>query len=79
MGRVNAVTREILKVLKLLAVTFSGLLLLTGCSSEPSPEEKRNQFDKCVLDYIEANRSEINFVMEDVREQAPIECSFLLG
>jgi hypothetical protein len=54
--------------------------MATGCSSsEPSPEEKRNLFDKCVLDYIEANKSEINFIMEDVREQAPIECSYLLG
>jgi len=65
--------------MKFAVVVLSGLLVLTGCSSEPSPEEKRNLFDKCVLDYIEANRSEINFVMEDVREQAPIECSYLLG
>jgi hypothetical protein len=65
--------------MKFAVVILSGLLVLTGCSSEASPEEKRNLFDKCVLDYIEANRSEINFEMEDVREQAPIECSYLLG
>ena len=65
--------------MKFTVVILSGLLVLTGCSSEPSAEEKRNLFDKCVLDYIEANRSEINFVMEDVREQAPIECRYLLG
>ena len=47
----NAVTREILKVTKLLAVTFSGLLLLTGCSSSTVSNEqavKLVEYEKCL-------------------------------
>lgn len=41
---------------KRLVVVLLGFgLLLGGCSSAPSevsPEQKRNNFDKCVLDYL---------------------------
>ena len=44
-------TREILKVTKVLAVTLSGLLLLTGCSSTGASAEqavKIVEYEKCL-------------------------------
>ena len=47
----SVVTKEILKVMKLVAVTFLGLLLLTGCSSSTVSNEqavKLVEYEKCL-------------------------------
>lgn len=47
----SLVTRGRLKVMKLVAVTFSGLLLLTGCSSSNVSQEqtiKLLEYEKCL-------------------------------
>ena len=54
-------------------------LILAGCSSEPSPQEKRNLYDKCILDYIEDNRTASISGMNVVENRAPFECRHLLG
>jgi hypothetical protein len=64
---------------RMVLVLALSALITTGCSTEPSAEEKRNLFDKCVLEYIDANKSPLTFIMDQVKEQAPIECSYLLG
>jgi hypothetical protein len=60
-----------------------GLLIsvsvLAGCSAEPSAQEKRNLYDKCVLDYIDENRTSSISQMRVVEARAPFECSYLLG
>jgi uncharacterized lipoprotein YajG len=53
--------------------------LLTGCSSEPSAQEKRNLFDKCVLDYIADNPPTSVYNKDFAKNQAPFECRYLLG
>lgn len=35
-----------------LAIIFTNLLLLSACSNEMSAEEKRNNFDGCVIDQM---------------------------
>jgi outer membrane murein-binding lipoprotein Lpp len=53
--------------------------LLSGCSSEPSPQEKRNLYDKCILDY-QADRMTASIpAMNAVIAQAPYACRHLLG
>lgn len=58
-------------------IAISSLLVLTGCgSSEMSPEEKRNKFDKCVLDNYKYQQ---NIRGEDVGKlQAELKCKDLL-
>jgi uncharacterized protein YcfL len=63
---------------RLVFVIALSAFIATGCSSEPSAEEKRNLFDKCVLDYLEANQSPLNYLKEIYKEQAPMECKYLL-
>ena len=43
--------------LKAVIITFS-LVFLTSCSSEPSAQEKRNMFDKCVIEFIDRYSNE---------------------
>ena len=59
-------------------VAICCLVLLTGCgSSEVSPEQKRNNFDKCVLEYSE--RTGFNDAnSSNWRNKAGIECKGLL-
>jgi len=54
------------------------LVLLTGCgSSEVSPEQKRNNYDKCVLEFSE--RTGFNDANSSSwRTKAGIECKNLL-
>lgn len=42
---------------KLVLITCS-LVLLSSCSSEPSAQEKRNMFDKCVIEFIDRYSNE---------------------
>jgi hypothetical protein len=60
-------------------VALVSVALLSGCSSEPSPQEKRNLFDKCVLDYIEENRTFSPYQNQIIEDQAPFKCKDLLG
>ena len=64
-------------------VTIMVVVSLTSCSSEPSAQEKRNNFDKCVIEtfakkvegetlpFIRDNRE----IFEDISKR---ECSFHL-
>jgi hypothetical protein len=60
-------------------IALASALLLSGCGSEISPQEKRNLYDKCVLDYIAENRSASIAVMQYVEKEAPFQCRHLLG
>ena len=42
------------KLLLLLLLSIS-LVLISGCSNEISPQEKRNNFDACIIDYNTKN------------------------
>jgi hypothetical protein len=62
--RVSTVTREIFREKKLLAITFSGLLLLTGCSTastDPEQAVKLLEYEKC----LEYQQSLIDRINED--------------
>lgn len=78
MRRVNAVTREILTVTKLLAVTFSGLLLLTGCSSSTVSNEqavKLVEYEKC----LEYQQSLIDRINEDFQSALGTDEQAIIG
>lgn len=62
-------------------IAMSSLLILTGCgSSELSPAEKRNNFDKCVLDYLEEKYlSKGNRILPHRTQEAENACKDLLG
>lgn len=59
-----------------LVASFLGLVLVacSSTSTEISPEEKRNNFDLCVLDYIARNDSSISSIRDSVKERAPVAC-----
>ena len=59
-------------------IAISCLVVLAGCAnSEVSPEQKRNNFDRCVLDYSE--RTGFNDAnSSNWRNKAEIECKNLL-
>lgn len=65
-----------LRTLSLAVMISAGLL--AGCSNEPSAQEKRNLFDKCVLDYIEDNSTYSISEMAAVERDAPFKCKHLL-
>jgi ABC-type oligopeptide transport system substrate-binding subunit len=57
-------------------------LLLAGCgsSSEISPQEKRNNYDKCVLDYIAEHPAPFNPALQEAyKKQGELDCRNLLG
>ncbi len=57
------------------------LPLISGCGNKPDPsaQEKRNNFDKCVLDYKDKNYSGSISGNNAVDAQAPFKCRHLLG
>ena len=59
-------------------IAISSLVVLAGCgSSEVSPEQKRNNYDKCVLEFSE--RTGFNDANSSSwRTKAGIECKNLL-
>jgi PBP1b-binding outer membrane lipoprotein LpoB len=63
---------------RLVFVLTLSALITTGCSSEPSAEEKRNLFNKCIRDFIELNRNELGLVKNEIIDQAPQVCSYAL-
>jgi hypothetical protein len=58
--------------MKLLAITFSGLLLLTGCSSSSSPSASEIESQVKVVEYQNCLNLQ-NFVFETAREVLKIE------
>ena len=55
------------------------LSLVAGCSSEPSAQEKRNNFDRCLIEQFEGNveklgRETVNRYRQSLEENAKIEC-----
>lgn len=55
------------------------LSLIVGCSSEPSAQEKRNNFDRCLIERFEGNveklgRETVNRYRQSLEENAKIEC-----
>ena len=62
---------------KLLLPLVLGVFFISACSpatTEISPEEKRNNFDLCVLNYLERNSSQIESIREFYQQRAPIAC-----
>ena len=62
---------------KLLLLSVS-LILLSGCSSELSPQEKRNNFDACVIDERAKNTNYEPAGLEWAQRHAEQVCSYLL-
>jgi hypothetical protein len=61
---------------------LAAAIVLTSCSStpaEPSPQEKRNNYDKCILDYIADNVTTSTTGMNAVKAEAPFQCRHHLG
>ena len=59
------------------------LSLVTGCSSEPSAQEKRNNFDKCLIEQFKGNieklgRETVNRYKVALEDNAKIECMVYL-
>ena len=56
------------------------LLLIVGCSKEPSAQEKRNNFDRCLIEQFEGNieklgRETVNRYRQSLEDNAKIECN----
>lgn len=68
-----------MKFTKVALTVLLTVSLISSCSSEPSPQEKRNNYDKCVLDYIADHMSGSIPAMDAVKAKAPFECRHLLG
>ena len=55
------------------------LLLLMSCSTGPSAQEKRNNFDRCLIEQFEGNikklgRETVNRYRQSLEDNAKIEC-----
>lgn len=65
--------------MKRLAIVLIGLgLVLSGCSSAPSevsPQQKRNNFDYCVIDYMNTGNRIGSRAKDFYQERAQVECA----
>jgi len=61
---------------KLMLVVF--LLLLMSCSTGPSAQEKRNNYDACIIDWNNSIQSSDRELIENHRNQAESQCVYLL-
>ena len=63
---------------KIVLISFS-LVFLTSCSSEPSAQEKRNQFDACVIEklkeYADTTGGQYYEKLEIFRSFAEMKCA----
>ena len=61
-------------------VTLIGILLslIVGCSSGPSAQEKRNNYDACIIDWNNGFQSSDPELIQNHRNQAEGQCVYLL-
>ena len=70
-------SNSLLKITKkFMLVAF--LLLLMSCSTEPSAQEKRNNYDACIIDWNNSIQSSDLELIENHRNQAESQCVYLL-
>jgi hypothetical protein len=54
------------------------LSLIVGCGSGPSAQEKRNNYDACIIDWNNSFQSSDRELIENHRNQAESQCVYLL-
>jgi hypothetical protein len=54
------------------------LTLIVGCSSGPSAQEKRNNYDACIIDWNNSIQSSDLELIQNHRNQAESQCVYLL-
>ena len=69
--------RQLSKVSKIFLLVIA-ISLLGGCSSGPSAQEKRNNYDACIIDWNNSFQSSDRELIQNHRNQAESKCVYLL-